>query len=73
MKITDIKFEKLRIKLKKPVVVSFGVIEYGESIILKIETDEGYCGFGEAKTSCKELQVKFWIMFFQYCLCLKKS
>lgn len=48
MKITDIKFEKLRIKLKKPVVVSFGVIEYGESIILKIETDEGYCGFGEA-------------------------
>lgn len=46
MKITDIKFEKLRIKLKKPVVVSFGVIEYGESIILKIETDEGYCGFG---------------------------
>lgn len=48
MKITDIKFEKLRIKLKKPVVVSFGVIEYGESVILKIETDEGYCGFGEA-------------------------
>ena len=34
--------------VKKPVVVSFGVIEYGESIILKIETDEGYCGFGEA-------------------------
>lgn len=47
MKIIDIKFEKFRIKLKKFVVVLFGVIEYGESVILKIEIDEGYCGFGE--------------------------
>ena len=48
MRITDIKFDKLRVKLKKPFVVAIGVIDFAETIIVKITTDEGIVGFGEA-------------------------
>lgn len=48
MKITNIKFEKLKFKLKKPVVVAFATIDSAETIIVKVETDEGIYGFGEA-------------------------
>ncbi|WZL71981.1 dipeptide epimerase [Clostridiaceae bacterium 35-E11] len=48
MKITDLKYEKVRIKLKKPFVVALGTIEYCETVIVKILTDEGYFGYGEA-------------------------
>ncbi len=48
MKITNFKYERVKIKLKQPFVVALGVIEYCDSIILKIETDEGYYGYGEA-------------------------
>ena len=48
MRITDIKYEKLQVKLKKPFVIAFATIEYAETILIKIETDEGYYGFGEA-------------------------
>ena len=48
MKITDIKFEKVKIKLKKPFVVALGTIEYCETVIVKVTTDEGYYGFGES-------------------------
>ncbi|MFA7573452.1 MAG: dipeptide epimerase [Lutispora sp.] len=47
MQITDLKFEKIRIKLKKPFVVALGTIEYCETVIVKITTDEGYYGYGE--------------------------
>ena len=48
MKITDIQFEKLRVKLHKPFVVAIGVIEYGETMIVKVTTDNGIVGYGEA-------------------------
>lgn len=48
MKITDIKFEKVKIKLKEPITVAFATIEYVETILLKIVTDEGIVGYGEA-------------------------
>lgn len=48
MKITNIIYEKM--KLKEPIVVSFGVIEYCETILIKINTDEGIIGYGEAST-----------------------
>jgi o-succinylbenzoate synthase len=51
MKITDLKFEKIKIKLKKPFVISRGSTEYCESVLVKITTDEGYFGFGEATPS----------------------
>lgn len=47
MQITDLKFEKIRIKLKKPFVVALGIVEYCETVIVKITTDEGYYGYGE--------------------------
>ena len=47
MKIIDLKFEKIKIKLKKPFVVALGTIDYSEMVIVKIITDEGYYGFGE--------------------------
>ena len=48
MKITDIKYDRLKVKLKKPFVVAIGVIEYAETVIVKITTDEGIVGYGEA-------------------------
>lgn len=48
MKITDIKFEKVKIKLKEPITVTFGTIEYAETILLKVITDEGMIGYGES-------------------------
>lgn len=48
MKITRIKTEVTQLVLKKPLVVTFGSIEAMETIIVKIETDEGLCGYGEA-------------------------
>ena len=48
MKIADIKFEKKRLQLKEPFVIALGVIEYCESMIVKIVTDEGIVGYGEA-------------------------
>lgn len=48
MKITDIKYDRLKIKLQKPFVISLGVIEYAETMIVKITTDEGITGYGEA-------------------------
>lgn len=48
MKISKIIFEKIKVKLKKPFVVALGVVEYCETIIVKIETDDGICGYGEA-------------------------
>lgn len=48
MKITDIKIEKIKLKLKEPFKVAFAVIEYSEDLIVKITTDEGITGFGEA-------------------------
>jgi o-succinylbenzoate synthase len=48
MKITDIKYDRLKVKLPKPFVVAIGTIEYAETVIVKITTDEGITGYGEA-------------------------
>jgi len=51
MKITSIKWEKLGIELAKPFVIATGTTTKAETMIIKIETDEGYVGYGEAKPS----------------------
>lgn len=48
MKITNVTFEKFSIELTEPFRVAFGEVTHSVSIILKIETDEGYTGYGEA-------------------------
>ena len=48
MKITKVGFEKFSFELICPVKVSFGAIYGFDSVILKIETDEGIVGYGEA-------------------------
>ena len=48
MKITDVKMEKFSIELEEPFNVAFAEITHTVSIIVKIETDEGYTGYGEA-------------------------
>lgn len=48
MRITDVKMEKIRIDLTEPFKVAFAEVAYSENLILKIETDEGYIGYGEA-------------------------
>lgn len=48
MKITDIKVEKIKLKLVEPFKIAFAVIEYSEDLIVKITTDEGIVGYGEA-------------------------
>ncbi|HSK69590.1 MAG TPA: dipeptide epimerase [Candidatus Limnocylindria bacterium] len=48
MRITDITYEKVRVKLARPFVVAIGVIETCETLIVRVETDEGITGYGEA-------------------------
>ena len=48
MKITDIKFEKATFQFEEPFKVAFTVMEGYDTMVLKIETDEGISGYGEA-------------------------
>lgn len=48
MKIVDVKLEKIRIQLSEPFRVAFAVIDYSENVLIKIITDEGIAGYGEA-------------------------
>ncbi|WP_455615471.1 mandelate racemase/muconate lactonizing enzyme family protein [Eisenbergiella sp.] len=48
MKITDIKAEKVRIDLTSPFRVAFAEINYSENLLIKVSTDEGIDGYGEA-------------------------
>ena len=48
MKITDVKMEKFSIELTEPFKVAFAEVSHTVSIIVKVETDEGYVGYGEA-------------------------
>lgn len=48
MKITDIKIEKVRIDLTVPFRVAFTEVRYSENILIKVTTDEGVEGYGEA-------------------------
>ncbi|RAO98701.1 chloromuconate cycloisomerase [Petrotoga sp. 9PW.55.5.1] len=51
MEIVDLTFKRVRIKLLKPFVISRGSSQYCDSVIVKIITDEGYYGYGEATPS----------------------
>ncbi len=45
--ITKIELIPLRIKLKKPFVISLGRVDYAENVAVRIETQSGITGFGE--------------------------
>lgn len=47
LKIGQIEIYKLRIPLKEPFVISLGVIENAENILVIIRTDRGITGYGE--------------------------
>ena len=47
MRITQIELYKSPIKLKEPFVISLGLHEYAENVIVIIRTDKGVSGFGE--------------------------
>ncbi len=51
MRINRIEVYELKIKLKKPFIISLGAITHAENIILKIMTDSGLAGFGESSPS----------------------
>ncbi|MCQ2558515.1 MAG: dipeptide epimerase [Oscillospiraceae bacterium] len=48
MKITDIQFRKMTFTFNEPFKIAFAVIEGYDTLVLKIETDEGIAGYGEA-------------------------
>lgn len=48
MKITDVIIEKIHIDLTEPFKIAFAELDYTENAIIKITTDEGYTGYGEA-------------------------
>lgn len=48
MKITRVKAEVIELELVKPIIVTFGVIETFKTVLIKVETDEGISGIGEA-------------------------
>lgn len=48
MKITEIKMEKIRIELTAPFRVAFTELTYSENVLIKVTTDDGLEGYGEA-------------------------
>ena len=48
MKITDLKIEKFHVELTEPFKIAFAEIHHTESLLIKITTDEGIEGYGEA-------------------------
>ena len=48
MRITDIRFRKMTFTFNEPFKISFAVIHGYDTLVLKIETDEGLVGYGEA-------------------------
>lgn len=48
MKITDVKMEKFFIEMTEPFKVAFTEVTHSVSLLIKVETDEGVCGYGEA-------------------------
>lgn len=48
MKIISIETKKVELKLLKPFTVSLGVIKALPSLLIKMETEDGYIGYGEA-------------------------
>lgn len=48
MRITDIQVRKLPIKLSGTLKVAFAEIDYCENVLIKVTTDEGFTGYGEA-------------------------
>ena len=54
MKITGVKIEKFSIKLTEPFKIAFAEISNCENLLIKIETDEGYCGYEIGRASCRE-------------------
>lgn len=48
MKITDVIIEKVKIDLTEPFKIAFAELTYTENVLIKIVTDEGYAGYGEA-------------------------
>lgn len=48
MKITDITWETLHIDLQEPFKIAFTEIGYAEVVLIKVTTDEGLVGYGEA-------------------------
>lgn len=48
MKITGMKAEKVRIPLTDSIRVAFATVDYLESVLIQVSTDEGLVGFGEA-------------------------
>jgi len=47
MKIKGIKVKKMKVHLKEPFHISLGTITHAISAVVKVETDEGLCGYGE--------------------------
>ncbi|MGG7036668.1 MAG: mandelate racemase/muconate lactonizing enzyme family protein [Flavobacterium sp.] len=47
MRITQIEIYKSPIKLKEPFVISLGLVDYAQNVIVIIRTDKGISGFGE--------------------------
>lgn len=48
MRITDIKSKRMTFTLHEPIHVAFGVISGFDTLVYKVETDEGIVGYGEA-------------------------
>lgn len=50
MKITDIQYERLDLKLSEPYTIAYETVSHATNFILKVETDGKICGYGCAAT-----------------------
>lgn len=52
MRISQIEWKKYRIPLIEPFKISFAVVEFAEGVFLRVTTDNGLVGYGEAAPFC---------------------
>ena len=50
MKITDIQYERLDLKLSEPYTIAYETVSHATNFILKVETDGKICGYGSFVT-----------------------
>ena len=61
MKIIDVKVEVIHIPMKKPFRIAFAVQDHSVNVLVKVMTDEGIYGIGEAAPFVPERTVQpFW-------------
>lgn len=68
MKITDLRTEVVRIPMKHTFKVVFAEIDESVNVLVKLQTEDGLCGYGEAAPFAPSL-ARAWRAFWRPSAC----